>query len=56
MYHAVTKWCNKIFKPTLPRHIRELNIHKKLGRPKDPTEDIEKELVNHALALESIFI
>ena len=43
----------KIPKPTLRRHLRGLNKKIKFGRPKDLTENMEKELVKHVLTLES---
>ena len=43
----------KIPKPTLRRHLRGFNKKIKFGRPKDLTENMEKELVKHVLTLES---
>ena len=45
----------KIPKPTLRRHLRGFNKKIKFGRPKDLTENMEKELVKHVLTLESCF-
>ena len=45
----------KIPKPTLRHHLRRFNKKIKFGRPKDLTENMEKELVKHVLTLESCF-
>ncbi|XP_076388843.1 uncharacterized protein LOC100877113 [Megachile rotundata] len=42
-------------KPTLRRHLRELNTHTSFGRPKDLTKEMERELVEHVLRLERFF-
>ncbi|XP_067123223.1 fibrinogen C domain-containing protein 1-like [Centruroides vittatus] len=35
------------------RHLQGLNTHQRIGRPKDLTEEMERELVRHVLLLES---
>jgi hypothetical protein len=42
-------------KPTLRRHFKGLNKNVKFGRPKDLTQNMELELVAHALQLEANF-
>ncbi|XP_070529630.1 tigger transposable element-derived protein 1-like [Cardiocondyla obscurior] len=42
-------------KPTFRRHLKGLNSHKRIGRPRDLTDEMEKELVRHILELESRF-
>lgn len=42
-------------KPTFRRHLKGLNLHQRIGRPKDLTEEMEKELISHVLQLESKF-
>ncbi|KAK9886273.1 hypothetical protein WA026_015784 [Henosepilachna vigintioctopunctata] len=44
-----------ILKPTFRRHLKGLNMHEKIGRPKYLTKAMEDELVNHILELESRF-
>lgn len=45
----------QIPKPTLRRHFKGLNKNVKFGRPKDLTENMERELVAHVLNVESNF-
>ncbi|CAH2087173.1 unnamed protein product [Euphydryas editha] len=42
-------------KPTFRRHLKGLNKHQRIGRPKDLTAEMETELVRHVLLLESRF-
>lgn len=42
-------------KPTFRRHVKNLNKHKSIGRPKDLSSAMEVELVQHILRLESCF-
>lgn len=42
-------------KPTFRRHLKGLNKHQRIGRPKDLTMEMEAELVRHILLLESRF-
>ncbi|XP_026746589.1 jerky protein homolog-like [Trichoplusia ni] len=42
-------------KPTFRRHLKGLNMHEGIGRPKYLTKAMEDELVNHILELESRF-
>ncbi|KAK2578518.1 hypothetical protein KPH14_000987 [Odynerus spinipes] len=45
----------KVPKPTFRRHLKGLNVHQSIGRPKDLTKEMEEELVKHILELESKF-
>lgn len=42
-------------KPTFRQHLKGLNKHQRIGRPKDLTMEMETELVRHILLLESRF-
>lgn len=42
-------------KPTFRRHLKGLNTHQSIGRPKDLRKEMEDELIRHILELESRF-
>lgn len=53
-FNEVCRFYN-IPKPTFRRHLKGLNTHARIGRPKDLLIQMEEELVRHILELESCF-